>query len=353
MPGEHDVLNDNGKQYRERFGRESQGDGWYSFDHKGVHFIGLVNVMNLKPGGLGYLGHDQLEWLEDNVADLSDSTPIVVFAHVPLWTVYPDWGWGTDDAGQALSYLKRFGSVTVLNGHIHQVQQKIEGQCQFSYRHVHRLSATTPGYRTIARPDESPRGQTPHCAGVDQRQLCPGREIAGRRRLDFGRCLDHRNQQMTMNVKIKKSLLQNPIYPVAADVSRLHFSWISNKFSADLRPLLQSCRSLKILFGLLATIVSLAWLPTNSLAGDAMTNSVQVTIDNFNFTPPTVTVSAGTKVTWVNKDDVPHTVTSDDKLFGSRALDTDDKFSFTFQTPGTYPYYCSVHPKMTGKVVVK
>ena len=131
VPGEHDVLNDNGKQYRDRFGKDSKGDGWYSFDHKGVHFIGLVNVMNLKPGGLGFLGHDQLEWLEDDVAPLSASTPIVVFAHVPLWTIYPDWGWGTDDSAQALSYFKRFGSVTVLNGHIHQVQQKIEGGVSF------------------------------------------------------------------------------------------------------------------------------------------------------------------------------------------------------------------------------
>ncbi|HKW30618.1 MAG TPA: cupredoxin family copper-binding protein [Verrucomicrobiae bacterium] len=93
--------------------------------------------------------------------------------------------------------------------------------------------------------------------------------------------------------------------------------------------------------------------PLNLMADGSGTNSVEVKIDNFNFAPPAVTVSAGTKVTWVNKDDVPHTVTSDGKLFGSRALDTDDKFSFTFQTPGTYPYYCSVHPKMTGKVVVK
>ena len=151
VPGEHDVLNDNGKQYRDRFGRDGQGDGWYSFDHQGVHFIGLVNVMNLKPGGLGYLGHDQLEWLEDDVAHLSDSTPIVVFAHVPLWTIYPDWGWGTDDAGQALSYLKRFGSVTVLNGHIHQVQQKIEGKVSFhtalstAFPQPHPGAAPSPG----------------------------------------------------------------------------------------------------------------------------------------------------------------------------------------------------------------
>jgi 3',5'-cyclic AMP phosphodiesterase CpdA len=131
VPGEHDVLTDGGQNYRERFGKEAKGDGWYSFDRKGVHFIGLVNVMNLKPGGLGFLGHEQLEWLEDDVAHLSDSTPIVVFAHVPLWTVYRDWGWGTDDSEQALSYLKRFGSVTVLNGHIHQVLQKTEGHVSF------------------------------------------------------------------------------------------------------------------------------------------------------------------------------------------------------------------------------
>ncbi|HUA37887.1 MAG TPA: cupredoxin family copper-binding protein [Candidatus Sulfopaludibacter sp.] len=145
---------------------------------------------------------------------------------------------------------------------------------------------------------------------------------------------------------------QNSIYPIAADASRLHSSWIFNKIRADLRSRLQSCGSLKTLLGKLAAVAVL-FLPFSSLAGDTMTNSVQVTIDNFNFTPPALTVPVGTKVTWVNQDDVPHTVTSDDKLFGSRALDTDDKFSFTFQAPGTYPYYCSVHPKMTGKIIVK
>ncbi|MGB8541471.1 MAG: metallophosphoesterase [Candidatus Acidiferrales bacterium] len=131
VPGEHDVLNDNGAAFHERFGQESQGDGWYSFDRKGAHFIGLVNVLNLKAGGLGNLGHDQLEWLEKDVANLKSSTPIVVFAHIPLWAVYPQWGWGTDDSEQALSYMKRFGSVTVLNGHIHQTMQKIEGNIAF------------------------------------------------------------------------------------------------------------------------------------------------------------------------------------------------------------------------------
>ena len=131
VPGEHDVLNDEGQQYRERYGKGTQGAGWYSFDKNGVHFVGLVNVMNLKAGGLGSLGREQLEWLEKDVKHLSKSTPIVVFAHIPLWSVYPEWGWGTDDSAQALSYLKPFGSVTVLNGHIHQTMQKVEGNVTF------------------------------------------------------------------------------------------------------------------------------------------------------------------------------------------------------------------------------
>ena len=131
VPGEHDFLDAEQKLYRERYGRGTKGAGWYSFDANGVHFIGLVNVVDLKAGGLGNLGNDQLEWLEADVKDRSASTPIVVFAHIPLWTIYPEWGWGTEDGAQALSYLKKFGSVTVLNGHIHQVMQKVEGNVTF------------------------------------------------------------------------------------------------------------------------------------------------------------------------------------------------------------------------------
>jgi 3',5'-cyclic-AMP phosphodiesterase len=131
VPGEHDVLEDDGRSYLQRFGKGTQGAGWHSFDQSGVHFIGLVNVVNLKAGGLGSLGKEQLEWLENDVKHLKNSTPIVVFAHIPLWSVYPEWGWGTDDSAQALSYLKRFGSVSVLNGHIHQVMQKVEGHITF------------------------------------------------------------------------------------------------------------------------------------------------------------------------------------------------------------------------------
>jgi 3',5'-cyclic-AMP phosphodiesterase len=131
VPGEHDILNDNGQRYRERFGKGTKGSGWYSFDQKGVHFVALVNVMDIKEGGLGVLGRDQLEWLEDDLKARSSSTPIVIFAHVPLWTIFPKWGWGTEDSAQALGYLKRFGSVTVLNGHIHQIVQKVEGNITF------------------------------------------------------------------------------------------------------------------------------------------------------------------------------------------------------------------------------
>jgi len=131
VPGEHDVLNDNGKQYLERFGKGTKGQGWFSFDHKGTHFVGLNNVMAIREGGLGQLGDDQLEWMEDDLKAVSDSTPVVVFAHVPLWMAYPQWGWGTADGARALGYLKRFGSLTVLNGHIHQVLKKTEGNATF------------------------------------------------------------------------------------------------------------------------------------------------------------------------------------------------------------------------------
>jgi 3',5'-cyclic AMP phosphodiesterase CpdA len=131
VPGEHDFLDEGVKLFRERYGRSTSGAGWYSFDANGVHFIGLVNVVDLKAGGLGNLGNDQLEWLEADLRDRTASTPIVVFAHIPLWTVYPTWGWGTEDGARALDYLKRFGSVTVLNGHIHQVMQKVEGNVTF------------------------------------------------------------------------------------------------------------------------------------------------------------------------------------------------------------------------------
>jgi len=166
VPGEHDVLNDNGEMFRQRFGSQAQGDGWYSFDQKGAHFIGLVNVMNLKAGGLGTLGSAQLEWLEKDVAALKSSTPVVVFAHIPLWAVYPQWGWGTDDSEQALSYLKRFGSVTVLNGHIHQTMQKVEGNVTFHTACSTAFPQPQPGQASSPGPMKVPADKLRSVLGI-------------------------------------------------------------------------------------------------------------------------------------------------------------------------------------------
>ena len=165
-PGEHDVLNDNGEQYRARYGKETLGDGWQSFDHKGVHFIGLVNVMNLKAGGLGSLGTEQLEWLKKDLKGVKHSAPIVVFAHIPLWSVYPQWGWGTDDSAQALGYLKKFGSVSVLNGHIHQVMQKVEGNVTFHTAMSTAFPQPAPGQAASPGPMKVPDERLRSVLGV-------------------------------------------------------------------------------------------------------------------------------------------------------------------------------------------
>jgi len=131
VPGEHDTTDAAVSEYFSRFGKASGNKGYYSFDHAGVHFIGLINVLQFKPGGLGILGEEQLAWVAADLKGRSSSTPIVVFAHMPLWTIYEPWGWGTGDADQLMSQLRRFGSVTVLNGHIHQIVQKVEGNVTF------------------------------------------------------------------------------------------------------------------------------------------------------------------------------------------------------------------------------
>jgi 3',5'-cyclic-AMP phosphodiesterase len=166
VPGEHDFIGDDGKQFLDRYGKNAKGSGWYSFDQKGAHFVGLVNVMNLKAGGLGSLGNDQLEWLEEDVKHLPKSTPIVVFAHIPLWSVYPQWGWGTDDAAQALSYLKKFGSVTVLNGHIHQTMQKVEGNITFHTAASTAFPQPHPGQADSPGPMKVPAEQLRSVLGI-------------------------------------------------------------------------------------------------------------------------------------------------------------------------------------------
>ncbi len=176
VPGEHDVLNDDGKMYRERYAQNAKGFGWYSFDKRGVHFVGLVNVMDLKAGGLGTLGNEQLQWLEDDVRHLKSSTPIVVFAHIPLWTVYPQWGWGTDDSARALSYLRRFGSVTVLNGHIHQTMQKVEGNVTFHTAFSTAFPQPAPGKAEGPGPMKVPTEQLRRVLGITHVNYVHGRQ---------------------------------------------------------------------------------------------------------------------------------------------------------------------------------
>jgi 3',5'-cyclic AMP phosphodiesterase CpdA len=176
VPGEHDVLDDEAKLYRDRYGKNSKGTGWHSFDANGVHFIGLVNVVNLKAGGLGNLGEDQLKWLTEDVAGRSTSTPIVVFAHIPLWTVYEQWGWGTEDGARALELVKRFGSVTVLNGHIHQVMQKVEGNVAFHTAMSTAFPQPAPGSAPSPGPLKVPENKLRSLLGVTDVNFVRGQQ---------------------------------------------------------------------------------------------------------------------------------------------------------------------------------
>jgi 3',5'-cyclic AMP phosphodiesterase CpdA len=177
VPGEHDIIDDErGKMYLDRYGKNAKGAGWYSFDSNGVHFIGLVNVVDLKAGGLGTLGEEQLAWLANDLKGKSASAPIVVFAHIPLWVVYQNWGWGTDDGAKALELLKRFGSVTVLNGHIHQVMQKVEGNVTFHTARSTAFPQPAPGTAPSPGPMKVPDDKLRGLLGIATVTLKPGNE---------------------------------------------------------------------------------------------------------------------------------------------------------------------------------
>jgi Icc protein len=303
VPGEHDVLTDNGQGYLERYGKGATGGGWYSFDHGGAHFIGLVNVLNLKAGGLGSLGPEQLAWLKNDVRGLSSSTPIVVFAHIPLWTVYPEWGWGTDDSEQALGLLKRFGSVGVLNGHIHQVLQKVEGNVRF-----HTAMST-------AFPQPAP-GTAPS----------PG------------------------PLKVEADRLRKVLGIASVEFLRGHQALAVVDSPLDNSPAGAGASAAGAAAGSVAPRAVAAAQPDSAAAAIAAT----IKIDNFSFSPPSTTVAAGTTITWLNADDVPHKiVSSDGKFTASPALDTNDRYAFRFTQPGRYEYFCALHPKMTGAIVVQ
>ena len=166
VPGEHDIASDDGAMYLERFGKGTKGRGWYSFTHKGVHFIGLNNCQQVD--AMGKMGDDQLSWLKADLAAQSASMPVVIFAHIPLWMVYPEWGWGTPDAAEALTYLKRFGSVTVLNGHIHQVVQKVEGNVTFHTATSTAFPQPAPGSAPHAGPMVVPAGKLKSVLGITE-----------------------------------------------------------------------------------------------------------------------------------------------------------------------------------------
>jgi 3',5'-cyclic AMP phosphodiesterase CpdA len=169
VPGEHDFDGEGNAEFLKRHGKGSRGHGWTSFDHKGVHFVGLANVANARSGsgaGLGVIGTEQLDWLAKDLAGLADSTPVVVYAHVPLWTVYVKWGWGTSDAERALGLLKRFGSVTVLNGHIHQVMQKVEGKVTFHTARSTAFPQSEPGKGTPGPVRDLPAGKLKGALGL-------------------------------------------------------------------------------------------------------------------------------------------------------------------------------------------
>jgi 3',5'-cyclic AMP phosphodiesterase CpdA len=164
VPGEHDSVDDAGQKYRSAFGAGTRGDGWYSFDIAGVHVIALVNTLNLKK--LGHLGIDQLEFVKKDVAGLSSDTPIIVFSHIPLFAMYPDWGWGTDDATQALSQLSRFSSVTCLNGHVHQLFSKTEGNVTFYSGTTTAYPLPHPGDGPAPKPVTLPAGKLGDALGI-------------------------------------------------------------------------------------------------------------------------------------------------------------------------------------------
>jgi len=179
VPGEHDTSIDDGKLYLERYGRAlgAKGAGWYSFTHKDVHFVGLNNTSVLE--GLGHLGDEQLAWLEADLKGQPASRPVVAFAHIPLWSVYPEWGWGTGDSERALGLLKRFGSVTVLNGHIHQVMQKVEGGVTFHTAMSTAFPQPAPGAAKSPGPMKVPDEQLKSVLGItDVKSVMNGHSLA-------------------------------------------------------------------------------------------------------------------------------------------------------------------------------
>ena len=301
VPGEHDLLDeDQGKLYLDRYGRGTKGAGWYSFDDNGVHFIGLVNVVNLKAGGLGNLGNDQLEWLEDDLKwPLGFTADRRLRAHSALDGLSRvGMGHGRRCAGAWLPQALRLGDRAQRAhppGHA-----EGRGQRHFPYRALDSVPAAGAWHGAVARPNESAGRQITQHAWHRQRDLQAERAAARHHR--------HADPELRAAMTMIKTLTRLLVAGVAA--AYLH------------------------------------------AAAPASAEEVAVKIGNFTFGPQELKVKAGTTVTWTNEDDIPHTVVSAN-TFRSKVMDTDGKFSFTFTTPGTYKYFCSLHPHMTGTVIVE
>ncbi|HXI20231.1 MAG TPA: cupredoxin domain-containing protein, partial [Gemmatimonadales bacterium] len=251
---------------------------------------GLVNVVNLKAGGLGWLGPEQLAWLRDDLRGRAASTPIVVFAHIPLWSVYPEWGWGTDDSAEVMALLRRFGSVTVLNGHIHQTLQKVKGHVTFHTAMSTAFPQPAPGTAPSPGPLTVEPGRLRSLLGITSVTFRQGQEALG--------------------------VVDTPLAVAGAT----------------------------------AMMAPRATEPRAAMPVQPGT----VRIDNFQFSPETIRIPAGKSVTWVNADDVPHRIASADGGFApSPPLDTDQRFTLGFARPGRFRYFCALHPRMTGTVVVE
>ncbi|MDR7168608.1 3',5'-cyclic AMP phosphodiesterase CpdA [Nocardia kruczakiae] len=175
VPGEHDSTDDGGQRYRDVFGQGTRGDGWYSFDIAGVHVIGLVNTLHAQ--NLGHLGQDQIDFVRNDVAGLSADTPIIVFSHIPLFAMYPQWGWGTDDAAQVLNLLRRFSSVTCLNGHVHQLFTKTEGNITFFSGTTTAYPLPHPGDGPAPKPVTLPAGKLHDALGIREVSYQQGRQL--------------------------------------------------------------------------------------------------------------------------------------------------------------------------------
>ena len=309
VPGEHDALDSGLSGFLTHYGAESGQRGYYSFHDHGVHFVGLVNVVDFKANSLAALGDDQLKWLRQDLSALPASTPLVVFAHIPLWNVYEAWGWGTADSEQAVQLLRRFGSVTVLNGHIHQVIQKIEGNIAFhtalstAYPQPAPGTAESPGPLTVAANE-------------------------------LGRVLGTRRITKVSGTRALATIDTPIIHDAQAALG-----------TQDEEPVMNGARVLRTLSMILFAAAS----------SQAATPPQEIDISQFAFSPRELTVPVGTELIWVNHDQTIHSVIGQGEggKFSSPGLDSGDRFRMVFKHSGDFTYVCSLHPYMKGVVHVR